>query len=120
MKRLLVCGSRHYADREFMEGRILHVFRPDVIIEGGARGADRLARSIAEQHGIAVETYPADWEQYGRAAGHIRNRQMLVEGKPYRVAAFRIGGAENRGTNNMIAQAEKAGIPVAIYNWWPE
>ncbi len=50
--------------------------------EGGARGADRLARVWAQLGGIEVETHPAQWERDGKAAGPIRNRAMLVNGRP--------------------------------------
>ncbi len=44
--------------------------------------------------GIPVMTFPADREKHGRAAGPIRNKQMLEEGKPDLVAAFP-GGRES-------------------------
>jgi hypothetical protein len=80
----------------------------DVIIYGGAYGADRLAREWAEEHCLGSECYPADWTKYGRAAGPIRNKQMLVEGKPDLVVAFP-GGP---GTADMVRQARAAGIRV--------
>jgi hypothetical protein len=80
----------------------------DVLIEGEAPGADTLAREWATEQGIPVERYPADWNRHGKAAGPIRNRRMLVEGKPDLVVAFPGG----RGTANMISQAEAAGVKV--------
>lgn len=82
------------------------------IIEGGARGVDRMARRYGEESGIHVESYPALWDVYGKRAGPIRNAQMLREGSPDVVIAFR--GPNSRGTQNMIDQAEKAGVPVKI------
>jgi hypothetical protein len=52
--------------------------------------------------------FPADWEKYGKAAGPIRNQQILVEGKPDLVVAFQGG----RGTANMVSRAQQAGVPV--------
>lgn len=54
------------------------------------------------------EEYPADWKRYGMAAGPIRNRRMLKEGKPDIVIAF----AGGRGTADMVRQAKAAGVPV--------
>ena len=82
------------------------------IIEGEARGADRLSRDWAVENGIPVERFPADWELYGKRAGPIRNSRMLKEGKPEMVVAFR--GPESRGTQNMIDQAMKAGVEVHV------
>jgi hypothetical protein len=52
--------------------------------------------------------FPADWGAHGKAAGHIRNTQMLVEARPALVVAFP-GGA---GTRNMIIQSLERGVAV--------
>jgi hypothetical protein len=51
--------------------------------EGGCpTGVDRIVRGYLRARGsVEIETWPADWEQHGRAAGPIRNRAML-EGDP--------------------------------------
>ena len=109
--RVLVCGSRHYNNYEEME-KVLDEYTITEIIEGEARGADRNARVYGESKGIPVHRFPADWNTHGKAAGPIRNKQMLTEGKPELVVAFR--GPNSRGTQNMINQAEKAGVPVKV------
>lgn len=88
---------------------------PDVVIEGEARGADTMAREAAEQLGIPVLPFPADWTRFGKAAGPIRNRQMLTEGKPTEVIAFHHDISKSRGTRDMVVQARKHGIPTAVY-----
>ena len=62
----------------------------------------------AKEIDIPCWGFPADWNSYGKAAGPIRNKQMLDEGKPDVVIAFP-GGT---GTANMIMQATKAGVKV--------
>ncbi len=109
--RVLVCGSRHFEDKELMAD-VLKQYPITEIIEGEARGADRLSRDWAVENGIPVERFPADWELYGKRAGPIRNSRMLKEGKPEMVVAFR--GPESRGTQNMIDQAMKAGVEVHV------
>lgn len=91
--------------------------RPDfppgaVVIHGAARGADRIAGEIAAALGLEVVSYPARWREHGRAAGPIRNRQMLEEGKPDRVIAFWDG--RSKGTAHMVNLAKAAGLPVKI------
>ena len=83
-----------------------------VVIEGGARGADRLARQVALDFGWKVVTFEAMWDTYGRAAGYIRNSQMLEEGKPEFVLAFWDG--QSRGTKDMIEQSKAFGVPVEV------
>ena len=73
-----------------------------------------MAGNAAEALGIAVESYPAQWHRYGRAAGPIRNLQMLVEGKPDAVLAFNNCIEKSRGTKDMVARATEAGIPTEV------
>ena len=81
--RLLICGGRDFQDAElfsaYMEG--FETMRPIAcIIEGDATGTDFLARKYGEWHKIPVLSFAANWRQLGRAAGPIRNQQMLDEG----------------------------------------
>lgn len=110
--RVLVTGGRDFNDALTLGSWLGGVHKDhgiDVLIEGGAAGADYMARKFAEWAGIAVETYPADWSQ-GKSAGPIRNLQMLEEGRPDLVVAFEGG----KGTANMVKQARKAGVRVLI------
>lgn len=116
MMRLLVCGSRWWIDKEFIR-RVLKGYEteygPLLIIEGGAKGADTIAREIATEEAWVVLEYQAQWNKYGRAAGPIRNQQMIDEGQPEEVVAFHMEGS--RGTQDMIDRARKAGLLVAVY-----
>lgn len=112
MARVLVCGGRYFSDTKFVYSVLdeyhKHIEPIGVLIEGDARGVDRIAGFWARRVGIDNIKFPADWDKYGKAAGAIRNRQMLEEGDPDVVLAFP-GGL---GTANMIALAEKAGVEV--------
>jgi hypothetical protein len=79
-----------------------------LVIHGAARGADRMAGEWAATAGVPVAEFPADWRRYRRGAGPVRNRQMLVEGRPDLVLAF----PGKSGTENMVRQATAAGVPV--------
>jgi len=109
--RVLVCGSRHFNDKELMED-VLKQWNISCVVEGEARGADTLAREYAERHGLDVLPFPALWDKHGRAAGPIRNHQMLTEGRPDLVVAFL--APNSRGTKHMIEIAQKAGVEVRI------
>lgn len=106
-QRVLVCGGRVYKNkmRVFVE---LNNLRPSVLIHGGASGADSLAGEWAEGQGVEVLVFNADWNKHGKAAGPIRNRQMLDDGKPDLVLAFPGG----KGTANMIRQASDRNLIV--------
>lgn len=90
----------------------IHAVTPiDVLIEGEAKGADRLAAQAARKLGIPVLPFPAGWNKYGRAAGPVRNTQMLREGQPDYAVAFHDNLAESKGTRNMTEQLTRKGIP---------
>jgi len=109
--RVLICGGREFQGRLYLK-RVLDGLDGEIgigtVIHGAARGADSLAGEWAKWSGKKVEEYPADWRAHGKAAGMIRNRQMLTEGKPDLVVAFPGG----RGTDGMIRLAEQAGVEV--------
>lgn len=108
---VLVCGGRDFSDAAMLRAQLdrLHAARPiAVLIEGDARGADKLAGEWAEAHGVTVRRFPADWQRYGRSAGPRRNQQMLDEGRPDLVVAFPGG----KGTAGMVKLARAAGCEV--------
>lgn len=107
---VLVCGGRNYRNalRVMWELTELHQANPiDLIIQGGARGADFLAAHWAETNEIPCLRVPAKWSVFANQAGRLRNRAML-DYKPDLVLAFP-GGA---GTRNMIETARDHGIEV--------
>ena len=114
--RVLVCGGRSYGVKD--DAARLFMFRHlstlhekyyfTAIIEGGAPGADASAATFGRMNSIPVLTFKADWNEYGRAAGPIRNRRMIEEGHPDLVVAFPGG----RGTADMMFWAKKAGVKV--------
>jgi len=117
MNRLLICGDRHWSNGDFILKELtrLHQLTPiEVVIEGEAKGADTLARLAAESLQIPVLRFPARWSEYGRAAGPIRNRQMLEDGKPTCVVAFHNNLHLSRGTANMVRLAQTKRIPVIV------
>lgn len=85
-----------------------------VIIQGEAPGADSLARDFGKELKFDVESYPAEWSKYGKAAGPVRNQQMLQEGKADNVIAFHHNIKMSRGTHDMVSRATEAGLFVVI------
>lgn len=111
--RVLVCGGREFDDYETLRLELFKVFdgvpfKEALLIEGGAKGADFLARVWAKGNGVPYKEYPANWKTHGYRAGPIRNQQMLDEGKPDLVVAFPGG----EGTADMVRRAKKAGVEV--------
>lgn len=123
--RVVVFGGRNYAARGTLYRALdaIHARRKiTCIVEGEASGADRLAREWAEDRGVAVDPYPADWDNidrpgavvkrnrrgklYDAAAGPFRNERMLREGRPSAAVGFPGGD----GTLDMTKRCLAYGI----------
>ncbi len=130
--RVLFCGDRNWSDRERIHTVMSQLAAKCertpgdsrlpaslIIIHGAARGADTIAGEVAIDLHLPWMVFPARWKVYGRAAGPIRNHQMLEEGKPDLVCAFHDDLFRSRGTSNMVRIAQVAGIPVRVYTTNP-
>jgi hypothetical protein len=112
--RVLISGARTWTDLETIRRELAALPSTTVIIHGDARGADRLAGQAAAERGLRVLACPPEWNRYGKAAGLVRNRQMLEEHRPHLLLAFHPAIDVSRGTRNMVELARKAGVPVRI------
>jgi len=126
----LVCGGRDYQrSPDFIQGMhsAIQHFGYKAVISGSrnppgltlpdihsAFGVDDMAMAYARDYHLPARNFPADWDRFGNAAGPIRNKRMLDEGKPDMILAFPGG----RGTRNMIEKGLAAGIPV--HRWAAE
>ena len=116
VNKILVTGSRNWNDISLVVEQ-LKGYRPGtILIHGACQGADIICAAVAETLGFIVRGYPADWDGHGRAAGPIRNQQMLtLEHKPDEpidlCLAFHDDIMSSAGTADMINRVVKAGIP---------
>lgn len=115
--KVLVCGSRKYQkwsvvldvlDRLLAGESQIHV------IEGGAKGADFLARRWAVTRKQPYTEIKAEWKLHGLAAGPIRNRQML-DLKPDLVVAFHDDLGLGVGTKDCVDEAHRRGIRTEVF-----
>lgn len=118
MKLVMVTGGRDYADYDYLAKVLVAELTNDsgrylgqqfAIVQGGARGADALAKRWCENRGIPCFECRANWDVYGNGAGAIRNDWML-QLPIAKVIAFP-GGS---GTKNAIDKAYKDGIEVQV------
>lgn len=132
--KLLVCGDRNWTDREYMyrvldelhdkHGITLLIHGANGYDEDGkssyysgkptVRGVDMIAHEWAQSRGIPVDAHPANWKKRGKAAGPIRNREMLAL-KPDYVVGFHPGIHRSKGTRDMIRISLEAGIKTEVY-----
>ena len=115
--KILACGDREWTDRGKI-GQLWTLYSVQAgwqvtLIHGDCRGADRLAGEEGYKQGWRVIACPADWEKHGRAAGPVRNIQML-DMRPDLVVAFHSDLSKSKGTAHTVREAKKRGIPVEI------
>lgn len=101
--RVLVCGGRDYQG----DVSILMTLPIDILIHGGARGADLRSAQWAMTQGIHCAKVDALWDYFGKSAGFKRNSAMLLL-NPDICVAFP-GGV---GTRMMIELCMKNNIEV--------
>lgn len=111
--RVLVCGSRHWHELKPILDRLALLPKLSTIIEGGAEGADQLARAAARVLGHDIIEYPANWNGRGKAAGPYRNRLMLSLA-PELVIAFHENIWKSTGTKDTVSEARRRGINVEL------
>lgn len=123
MFKVIVCGDREYSRQVMVDTWLdgLYATYGDelYIIEGGAKGADKCARNWCDKK-WGVQSFrhhwrcDANWLKYPKwEAGHIRNQQMLDEGEPDLVLAFKDDfnwKMDKGGTENMVKISTEAGV----------
>jgi predicted Rossmann-fold nucleotide-binding protein len=103
-------------------GRLVHL-----LLHGGARGADAAIARAAHQLGWCSLVMPAHWQQHGRAAGPIRNRELLQQAIARAVAHSSPGSMASvlvvafpggPGTASLVQQARRLAarspVPIAV------
>lgn len=124
---IIACGARDWHNSGVIWGTLdeLRAREPELnVIEGRCRGADRIAGAWAARNrarGVGWVPFPARWTIFGKAAGPIRNQEMLDRlleardlGHEVLVVAFHDALEQSRGTKDMVRRARKAGVPVMM------
>lgn len=77
---LLIAGSRDFENYELLKQYTDYALRNRtehiVIVSGGARGADALAKQYAYEKDYEYLEFCANWATFGKSAGYIRNEEM--------------------------------------------
>lgn len=111
--RVLVCGDRNWSDKKTIQTVLWNLMKEHgnlTIIHGACRGADRMAAEVGYEIGADVLAFPAEWDKYGKAAGPIRNQQMINEGHPEMAIAFHNDFAHSKGTKDMVTRLRNAKV----------
>jgi len=130
--RVLICGDRYWDNIEVIRIQLLNLnpTAEDILMHGACTGADTFgsflkdievrilfAESQAKALGFGIVLpFRPEWKKFGKSAGPIRNRQMLVEGQPDLALAFHDDVSISKGTRDMINQLSKANVPYQLFN----
>lgn len=116
MFRVIIAGTRTFSNypllADYADKKLAAVKERDSIeiVSGGASGADALGERYARERGYSLKIFPAEWKQYGRKAGPIRNRQMAE----YADALLAYWDGKSRGTAGMIELAKEYGLKIGV------
>lgn len=113
--RTIIAGSRGlYDKKELLRALKLCGWTPTVVISGTARGVDQMGEAWAMEFGVPCEQFPANWERYGKRAGHIRNAEMADHAE----ALIALWDGASKGTKGMIDIARRRGLRVYVHKLW--
>lgn len=113
--RTIIAGTRTATERHTFIGIMSCPWLENVtvVLSGMAPGADTHGATEARRHGFTVEEYPADWKTHGKAAGPIRNQQMVDRAD----ALIAVWDGKSSGTADVIAKAKARGLKVHVFNY---
>ena len=117
--RVIIAGTRSFNDYDLLRDSCNNLLSEKqrthtvVVISGTARGADQMGERYARERGFQLRRFPADWEQYGKSAGHIRNAKMADNAD----ALIAFWDGESKGTKNMIDNARRKGLALRVIQY---
>lgn len=110
--RVAIVGSRIFDDYKLLEKTmdsfVIKHGIPNLVVSGGAKGADTLGELWAKKNGIKTLIFKPEWKKHGKAAGIIRNGDIVNEAT--HMVAFVKG--KSKGTKDSTSKAKKLGIPI--------
>jgi hypothetical protein len=110
--KVIIAGGRDVTNYAYVEAAAKESgFDITEVVSGCARGADTLGEMWAKANSLHIKKFPADWDNLGKKAGHVRNCQM----GDYADALIALWDGESRGTKHMIDYATKKGLKVFVF-----
>ena len=114
--RIAIVGSRNFNDYEVLKTALESLKKKaTLIVSGGAKGADSLGERWAKENNIETLIFLPDWEKYRKAAGFIRNQEIVLNCDV--CVAFWDG--QSKGTLSTIELCKKAGKEVVVVLFTP-
>ena len=121
--RIIVCGGTDFDDYDYFTRKMdmmLKSYGNIKLVSGHAKGADSFVEIYAAEKDIPIQVFPAEWKRYGRTAGPIRNRAMLVYAMEETPAVIAFWNGKSRGSGNMLKLAKDHGVECQILYYGSE
>lgn len=115
--RTIIAGPRHLTDPWLLDAALKACpWTGEItsVVCGMARGIDSLGKMWADYHNLPVDEHPvtdADWLEFGRAAGHLRNAQMANVAE----AVLAVWDGKSKGTGGMIQLAKRMKLRLFVH-----
>jgi hypothetical protein len=117
--RIIIAGGRDFNDYNRLKEKVDNLISEKrkthqiYIVSGKARGADSLGEKYANENGLNIMEFPADWDKHGKSAGYKRNLEMAENAD----ALIAFWDGESRGTKHMIDIAKEKNLPTRIIKY---
>lgn len=110
--KVIIAGSRSITNYETIK-ELLEPYKNVIteVVSGTARGVDKLGERWADNNNILIKRFPANWDEFGKAAGYIRNKEMAI----YSDACIVFWDCKSSGSKHMINLAEKYKLRKKIF-----
>jgi hypothetical protein len=112
--RVIIAGGRDFDDFRTLSKVCMHMLQHKKnveVVSGTANGADKLGEQFARFMGYPIKQFPPNWDEFGKAAGHIRNKEMGEYGD----ALIAFWDKSSKGTGGMIDIATKLNLKVKVH-----
>lgn len=117
--RIIIAGGRDFNDYNLLKKKVNNLISEKrkthqiYIVSGKARGADSLGEKYANENGLNIMEFPADWDKHGKSAGYKRNLEMAENAD----ALIAFWDGESRGTKHMIDIAKEKNLLTRIIRY---
>ena len=115
--KIIIAGSRSFYDYKRLklecDNILIKYNEPIEIVSGHANGADKLGEKYAKENNYFLTLFYADWNQYGKSAGYIRNEEMAK----YSNILISFWDGISKGTYHMINLAKKYNLKFFIFRF---
>lgn len=113
--KVIIAGGRDFNNYELLVSKCDEILQDSnyEIVSGTANGADKLGEKYAKSKGFNLKLFPANWNEFGKSAGYIRNKQM----GEYSDMLIAFWNGTSKGTKHMIEISNKLNLIVHIINY---